>query len=298
MKRVIEYKITEKNNGDSIDAFLRKEGYSGQNLTLIKRMPQNVLLNGTFVHMKDILHTDDQLIVQITEESSSEKIPPRELPLDIIYEDEDILIINKPPRMPIHPSMDNYENSLANGLAYYYEKQGKPFIFRCSNRLDKDTSGLTLVAKNLVASSILSSAVAKKEITREYLAIASGIPTPSEGTIDAPIARVDESILTRAVDFEKGDRAVTHYKTIEKLKGHALISLNLETGRTHQIRVHMKYIGHPLIGDYLYNPDMTYINRQALHSHRMSFIHPITKEHMTFTAPLPEDMQQAIRDLS
>ena len=220
--------------------------------------------------------------------------PPVDLPLDIIYEDEDIIVLNKAAGMPIHPSMANYENSLANALAYYYEKQGKPFIFRCTNRLDRDTSGLTIVAKHLVASSILSDAVAKKEVRREYLAICSGIPDPTTGTIDAPLARVDGTILAREVDFSCGDRAITHYKVEKALNDHALVSLQLETGRTHQIRVHMKYIGYPLIGDYLYNPDMRYMKRQALHSYRMSFIHPITKEPMTFTAALPQDMEDAL----
>lgn len=131
--------------------------------------------------------------------------------------------------------------------------------------------------KALVASSILSDAVAKKEVRREYLAICSGIPDPTTGTIDAPLARVDGTHLAREVDFSCGDRAITHYKVEKALNDHALVSLQLETGRTHQIRVHMKYIGYPLIGDYLYNPDMRYMKRQALHSYRMSFIHPITK---------------------
>lgn len=294
MKRTIDYQITRADEGIRIEQFLRRQGFSGQNLTLIKRMPQNILLNGQFVYMKDNVHAGDHLRVQINEEASSEKIPPVDLPLDIIYEDEDIIVLNKAAGMPIHPSMTNYENSLANALAYYYEEQGKPFIFRCTNRLDRDTSGLTIVAKHLVASSILSDAVAKKEVRREYLAICSGIPDPTTSTIDAPLARVDGTILAREVDFSCGDRAITHYKVEKALNDHALVSLQLETGRTHQIRVHMKYIGYPLIGDYLYNPDMRYMKRQALHSYRMSFIHPITKEPMTFTAALPQDMEDAL----
>lgn len=294
MKRTIDYQITRADEGIRIEQFLRRQGFSGQNLTLIKRMPQNILLNGQFVYMKDNVHAGDHLRVQINEEASSEKIPPVDLPLDIIYEDEDIIVLNKAAGMPIHPSMANYENSLANALTYYYEKQGKPFIFRCTNRLDRDTSGLTIVAKHLVASSILSDAVAKKEVRREYLAICSGIPDPTTATIDAPLARVDGTILAREVDFSCGDRAITHYKVEKALNDHALVSLQLETGRTHQIRVHMKYIGYPLIGDYLYNPDMRYMKRQALHSYRMSFIHPITKEPMTFTAALPQDMEDAL----
>ena len=173
MKRTIDYIIEEKDNGIHIEQFLRRQGFSGQNLTLIKRMPENTLRNGAFVYMRDTVHTGDHLRIQINEETSSEKIPPVALPLDIVYEDEDIIVVNKPAGMPIHPSMANYENSLANALAYYYEKQGKSFIFRCTNRLDRDTSGLTIIAKHLVASSILSDAVAKKEVTREFLAICS-----------------------------------------------------------------------------------------------------------------------------
>lgn len=298
MKRTIDYIIEEKDSGIRIEQFLRRQGFSGQNLTLIKRMPENTLRNGTFVYMRDAVHTGDHLRIQINEETSSEKIPPVALPLDIVYEDEDIIVVNKPAGMPIHPSMANYENSLANALAYYYEKQGKSFIFRCTNRLDRDTSGLTIIAKHLVASSILSDAVAKKEVTREYLAICSGHPTPAEGTIDAPLARVEGTILARTVDFEKGDRAITHYRIVTPLSDHAIVALQLETGRTHQIRVHMKHIGYPLIGDYLYHPDMRYMKRQALHSYRMQFVHPITKELMTFTAPLPDDMRQTIAALS
>lgn len=298
MRRIIDYRITEQDDGRTIEQFLRRQGYSGQNLTLIKRMPQNVLLNDVFVYMKDRIHTGDHLRVQINEESSSEKIPPVDLPLSIIYEDEDLIIVNKPAGMPIHPSMANYDNSLANALAGYYEKQNKPFIFRCTNRLDRDTSGLTIVAKHLVSASILADAVAKKQVTREYLAICSGTPAPEEGTIDAPLSRIPGTILARQVDPISGDCAITHYKTIKKMCGHSLVALQLETGRTHQIRVHMKYIGNPLIGDYLYHADMTYMKRQALHSYRMSFTHPITGEFLTFTAPLPKDMTDAIDKLT
>jgi 23S rRNA pseudouridine1911/1915/1917 synthase len=294
MNRTITYHIPAECDGIRIEQFLKRKGYSVQNMTEIKRMPESVILNGRFVYMKDVVATGDVLSIHICETASSEKIPPTELPLDIVYEDEDIIVINKAAGMPIHPSMKNYTNSMANGLAWYYEQQGKPFIFRCSNRLDRDTSGLTVVAKHLVSASILSSMVAKKEVKREYLAIVSGHVTPEEGTIDAPLARKPGTIIERTVDFEQGERAVTHYKVIRKLKEHSLVSLILETGRTHQIRIHMKYLGYPLIGDYLYHPDMTLIDRQALHYYRLSFRHPITGEAMEFTAPLPEDMQSIL----
>ena len=232
--------------------------------------------------------------MHICEEKSSEKIPPVHLPLDIIYEDEDIIVINKPAGMPIHPSMNNYTNSMANALAWYYQEQGKPFIFRCCNRLDRDTSGLTVVAKHLVSAGILSSMVSEKALCREYLAIASGHVSPKSGTICAPLARKGTSIIERMVDFEHGENAVTHYRTVGVYGPHTLVALKLETGRTHQIRVHMQYLGYPLIGDYLYNPDMKYISRQALHSYRLSFSHPITGRFMEFTAPLPNDMKEVL----
>ena len=213
-----------------------------------------------------------------------------DLPLCIVYEDEDIIVVNKPAGMPVHPSLNNYMNSLANALMYYYQQQGKPFIFRCTNRLDRDTSGLTVVAKHMVSSGILSAMTARHKIRREYLAIVRGHVTPPSGTIDAPIGRAGTPLIERRIDFEHGERAVTHYRVVKEKNGHSLVSLVLETGRTHQIRVHMKYLGFPLVGDYLYNPDMEYIQRQALHSHSLAFRHPITGEDLKFTAELPEDM--------
>lgn len=295
MNRTINYEITEEYSGLRIEQFLKKHGYSSQNIAEIKRMPKSILVNNVHYYMRDTLRTGDHLSVCIYETKCSEKIPPAEIPLNIIYEDEDIIVINKPAGMPIHPSMNNYTNSLANGLAWYYARQNKPFIFRCCNRLDRDTSGLTVVAKHLVSGNILSSMVYRREIHREYLAIVKGSVTPPSGTIDAPLSRKPGTIIERDVDFEHGEHAVTHYNVVFEKNGHSLVSLCLETGRTHQIRIHMKYLGYPLIGDYLYNPDMEHITRQALHSHKLSFSHPITGETMEFTAPLPEDMKTVLQ---
>lgn len=259
-------------------------------------MPKSILVNGVHYYMRQELSIGDHLQVRICETQNSEKIPPTKLPLDIIYEDEDLLVLNKPAGMPIHPSLNNYTNSMANALAYYFQSQGKPFIFRCCNRLDRDTSGLTIVSKHLVSGSILSDMTKYREVHREYLAIARGSVTPSEGTIQAPLGRKEGTIIERTVDWEHGEDAVTHYKVVKEANGHSLVSLRLETGRTHQIRIHMKYLGYPLIGDYLYNPDMEYMTRQALHSHHMEFTHPITGEHMSFTAPLPEDMVRVMQE--
>lgn len=296
MNRNINYIIDEDSAGLRVEQFLRRKRYSGQNLSEIKRMPKSILVNGVHYYMRQELSAGDHLQVRICETQNSEKIPPTKLPLDIIYEDEDLLVLNKPAGMPIHPSLNNYTNSIANALAYYFQSQGKPFIFRCCNRLDRDTSGLTIVSKHLVSGSILSDMTKYREVHREYLAIARGSVTPSEGTIQAPLGRKEGTIIERTVDWEHGEDAVTHYKVVKEANGHSLVSLRLETGRTHQIRIHMKYLGYPLIGDYLYNPDMEYMTRQALHSHHMEFTHPITGEHMSFTAPLPEDMARVMQE--
>lgn len=296
MNRNIDYIIDEDSAGLRVEQFLRRKRYSGQNLSEIKRMPKSILVNGVHYYMRQELSKGDHLQVRICETKNSEKIPPTNLPLNIIYEDEDLLVLNKPAGMPIHPSLNNYTNSIANALAYYFQSQGKPFIFRCCNRLDRDTSGLTIVSKHLVSGSILSDMTKYREVHREYLAIARGSVTPSEGTIQAPLGRKEGTIIERTVDWEHGEDAVTHYKVVKEANGHSLVSLLLETGRTHQIRIHMKYLGYPLIGDYLYNSDMEYMTRQALHSHHMEFTHPITGEHMSFTAPLPEDMARVMQE--
>lgn len=293
MNRTLTYTITAHDLPGTIRDFLQARQYSSQVIKALKSMPESILINGRWEYMKYQLKEGDQLCVRIQEETSSEKIPPVEIPLDIVYEDEDLLVVNKPADMPIHPSLNNYCNSLANALAWYYEKQGVPFTFRCINRLDRDTSGLTIIAKHMLSAGILSGMVARREIHREYLAIVRGRICPEAGTIDAPIGRLEGSIIERRVD-PKGERAVTHYALKAYKNGHSLLSVHLETGRTHQIRVHMKYIGFPLIGDRLYNPDTEFITRQALHSYRLQFEHPITGKPMDFTAPLPEDMLQVL----
>lgn len=294
MERILTYYIGPTENGLRIEQYLRRQGYSKQNFTDLKKMPRSILVNGEWYYLKQTLHTGDSLTVHIQETESSQKIPPVKLPLDIVYEDDDIIVVNKAAGMPIHPSMNNYKNSLANALAWYYQEQGKPFVFRCTNRLDRDTSGLTVIAKHMLSSNILSNMAVRKEIRREYLALVRGTVAPSAGTICAPLSRKSGSIIERTVDFENGEPAITHYHVVEEKNGHSLISLQLETGRTHQIRIHMKYLGFPLVGDYLYNPDMEFIQRQALHSHCLAFQHPVTGEFMEFTAPLPSDMQQLL----
>lgn len=274
--------------------YLRSLGYSIPSLTELKKDPQGVLLNGTPSFMNQFLTIGDTLTIHIEENISSEHVHPVKLPLHILYEDDHLIVVNKPAGMPIHPSANNHDNSLASALAYYYQSQGIPFIFRCMNRLDRDTSGVTVISKHHVAAGILAQDIRAHHLTRQYLAIVSGTDLPDLGTIDAPLGRKPGSVIERTIDPEHGERAITHYKVLKRENGHSLVSLILETGRTHQIRIHMKYLGYPLIGDYLYHPDMRYICRQALHSYQMTFTHPITREEVTFTADLPEDMLKVI----
>ena len=293
MKRIFNYKIPIEFEGQSLLSYLKAKEYSGPIITHLKRTENGILLNGVWGRVRDVLHEGDILTIQLIENESSENIVPTNLPLDIVYEDEDIMVINKAADTPIHPSQGNYDNTLANAVAYYFQEKGESFTYRCINRLDRDTTGLLILAKHMYSASILSNMVQNREIHREYLAIATG-EIPAEGTIVAPIGRVDGSTIERQVDKENGEYACTYYRTLLTKNGYSLVSLKLETGRTHQIRVHMKHIGHPLPGDFLYNPDYSVIQRQALHSHRLKFTHPISKESLEFTAELPQDMSSII----
>lgn len=296
MKRIITYNIEEKYNNHSVDFFLKDMEYPHAAIVAIKKTERGIVCNGEWIYTRDILHTGDILTVTLTETAASSDILPVNLPLDIVYEDEDILVINKANNTPIHPSMKNYDNTLANAVMFYYRDITDGFVYRCINRLDRDTTGLTIIAKNSLSGAILGRQVASKTLQRTYTAICKG-NTPAEGTVNAPIARVDGSTIERCVNYENGESAITHFRKISYNQelDLSLIQLQLETGRTHQIRVHMKHIGYPLIGDFLYNPDFEYIDRQALHSSELSFIHPVTKEKMHLHAELPLDMKRIFK---
>lgn len=293
MDRVLEYIISSDTNPVTVLDFLKQEGFSRHILSSMKNSSGNcIVLNGERGFGRSVLKEGDRLVVTVPEVESGENIIRTEMDLDILYEDEDILVINKPAGMPVHPSMGNYENTLANGIAWYFSQKGEDFVYRCINRLDRDTTGALILAKNPLSAAVLSVQMKRRQIRRTYLALVDGV-LPESGVVDAPIARMEGSVITREVNFETGESAVTHYERLAVGRYYSLAELHLETGRTHQIRVHMKYIGHPLPGDYLYHPDYRRIQRQPLHSFQLEFTHPITKEPMLFTAPVPEDFRIA-----
>lgn len=293
MVRKLKYKIEPEFAGYTIEKYLKQKKYSHGCLVFLKKTEEGIKRNGAWAYIRDKLDAGDVLEILFAEEDSSENIVPVEMKLDIVYEDEDILVINKPADTPIHPSQGNYDNSLANGVKHYYESQGESFVFRCINRLDRDTTGLVVIAKNMLSSAALNAAMVNREIHRTYLAVVKG-ELPEKGTIDFPIARKDGSTVERCVDMSGGEYAVTHFECVEKNEKYSLAKIWLETGRTHQIRVHMNAIGHPLPGDFLYHNDRSEIGRQALHSWRLEFRHPVTGETMRFEQPLPEDMRNLL----
>lgn len=292
MKRIFTYKITEKDAGKTVGTFLLEHEYTPTCIKFLKKAENLITVNGKWEFVNKVLQENDILETVFLDDENSENIPSVEMPLDIVYEDEDVLVLNKPPKLPIHPTKGYEYHSLANGVVYYYEKQGIPFVFRSINRIDKDTTGLVIVAKNMLSGSILGEAMRNREIRRTYLAVTEG-ELPERGTIDLPIGRREGSAVERCID-ENGAKAVTHYERLHYANGHSLAQIRLETGRTHQIRLHMRAIGHPLPADVLYNENFAVIGRHALHSWKLEFPHPITKEILCFEQEMPEDMKNIL----
>ena len=292
MKSTFTYQITEADAGKTVGTFLLEHEYTPTCIKFLKKAAGLITVNGVWEFVNKPLKENDILETVFLDEESSENVPSVEMPLDIVYEDEDILVLNKMANLPIHPTKGYEYTNLANGVVYYYEKQGIPFVFRSVNRIDKDTTGLVIIAKNMLSGSILGESMRNRGIHRTYLAVTEG-KLPEKGTIDLPIGRREGSAVERCID-ENGAKAVTHYERLKYKNGHSLAKVSLETGKTHQIRLHMRAIGHPLPADVLYNPNFQVIRRHALHSWKLEFEHPITKEKMYFEQELPEDMKKIL----
>lgn len=296
MRRTFTYPVPDEMEAakPTVEQLLLSHGYSRHLIIDLKKAADGLTVGKNQVYVTHRMEPGEILTVRLPQEHSSENIVPTRMPLDIVYEDDDIILLNKSSNVPIHPSQGNFSNSLANGMAWYFAQKGVPFTFRVINRLDRDTTGLLILAKHALSACILSDMIKNRRIHRTYLAAVCGIlQEPEWKTVNAPIARVDGSTIERQVDFACGESAVTHYRTrsCRPDLGASLLELTLETGRTHQIRVHMKHLGYPLFGDFLYNPDYRYIQRQSLHSWKLAFDHPITGKPLLFRTELPDDMQ-------
>lgn len=281
--RVFTYRIPPEYDGVRLEQYLRSaHGYSGRILTKIKKSPTYVLRNGTHIRVVDEVYTGDE--VQITLEDVRRTPSNPALTVPIVYEDDDVIVFDKPAGMPVHPSRNHAMDTLGNFFAAHCEKMGQELIFRPVVRLDADTTGLCIAAKNMLSASKLAG-----QIDKEYLALvgAGHNPLPDSGVIDAPIAREHGDGIRRCVDFSAGQRAVTHYEVLRRGENASLVRVYLVTGRTHQIRVHFAWLGHPLLGDELYGGDCSERKGQALHCEKLHFIHPITGKDVLLCSKAP-----------
>lgn len=275
------FTVANNNDGQSLRTFLRREcGLSARSMTVLKNSGMGISRDGAELRARDIVREGDKIDVCLPHESCD--IEPIEGMPEILFEDDRLLAVNKPADMPVHPTKVHQLDTLANRASAYQQSRGEGYVFRSLNRLDKDTSGIVLIAKDRISYSLI-----RPTISKVYYAVCEGLINES-GTIDAPIMLAPDSKIVRCVSPD-GDRAVTHYEPIAHGSGHTLCRLTLETGRTHQIRCHMSSIGHPLAGDDLYGGSLAYIDRQALHCAEVTFIHPDTKERITLKTELPAE---------
>lgn len=277
-----------------------KEYWEISDRLLIKlKKQQKIFLNGNPTYVNAILKDNDIVSIDLDFEETSENIVPTKINLDIIFEDDFLLIVNKPAGIPVHPSISHYEDSLSNGIKYYFNSINLNKKIRPINRLDKDTSGIVLFAKNEYIQESLVKQMKKNIFKKEYLAILSGILNEKNETINAPISRKENSIIEREIN-SSGDIAITHFELQKTFainsQNYSLVKFILETGRTHQIRLHSKYIGFPILGDTLYGSPSKLINRHALHAFKVCFIHPISKELITLEIDLPDDIKNLLKN--
>ena len=284
--------------GMTVKEILTKElGFSKRAIASLKTRQDGILINGNHATVRAIIKENDVLTINCDDEgNNSEKLVPSSTMPNIIYEDDEIVAVNKPPFMPTHQSQGHFYDTLANSLAYYYTMQNRSFVFRSVNRLDRNTSGIVLVAKSRLSSSKLSQQMKNDGIRKTYIAILQGNLDNSEGIIETYIRRKEKSIILREACDKTDDSkiAITSYKVLAKKAGLSLVIATPITGRTHQLRVHFAHLGAQILGDDLYGEPSAMINRHALHAHSLTFEHPETKEQMHIFAPLPQDMQSII----
>lgn len=292
MERYLSFNIDEKYDGRRVLAFLKEEiKASARLIRNLKNIPDGITCNGKHIRTVDMLKSGDLLCLHLPEESDSKHriIEPMPYDLTVLYEDDDLLIVDKPAGLPLHPSHNHQGDTLANAVSYHLKKQGKEAVFRSVGRLDRGTSGIVICALNKFTAARLSG-----NIYKEYFAVCDGI-YEGEGIIDKPIYRPDPILTIRTVD-ERGERAVTEWKAVSRRNGRTLLHIHLVTGRTHQIRVHFASLGTPLTGDTMYGTPHKNILRQALHCCYCRFTHPVTQKEIEVSSPLPQDIAQFLAE--
>ncbi len=288
MPEQLKFSVEEKHDNMQAKRYLKQvHGLSTRLITRLKNTPDGILMDGKLLRAVDFVKAGAVITVNLPDEQS-EYIEPVEGKLEILYEDSFILAVNKPPFMPVHPVKQHQTDTLANVVVYYARQRGESYVFRAHNRLDRDTSGIVLIAKDKFTINKL-----KNGVKKTYTALVHG-KIENGGTIAKPIGLLDDSKMVRHV-LSEGTPAITHYAPIAFNEQATLLKLQLETGKTHQIRCHMSSMGHPLVGDDLYGGKREFINRQALHCGTVEFTHPVTSEIITVTAPLPNDIENAVK---
>ncbi len=296
----MDIRIGKELAGKTVGEVMKRElRLSGAILRHLKFSEGGILVNGAHVTVRHVLRENETLSLAVEDREDQEKLTPVALPLPISYEDEDTVVPDKPADMPTHPSHGHWEDTVANALAFRYAEMGVPFVFRPVNRLDRNTSGLLLIARNRIAAARLGQAMQKGEIRKKYLAILCGSLPEDEGIIQTYMRRTAESVILRenCGEGEGGALARTRYRVLEQRNGHSLVLCEPLTGRTHQLRVHFAGLGCPILGDDLYGAPSPLIVRHALHSHELTFPRPSDGAPVTVLSPLPEDMTQAAKAL-
>ncbi|MBR2354254.1 MAG: RluA family pseudouridine synthase [Clostridia bacterium] len=293
----MEIRIDKRMAGRTVKELLRSEvRLSGAMTRHLKFSEGGILVNGAHATVRYVLSEGDLVFLAVEDREDQEQLLPVSLPLEILYEDDDAVVPAKPADMPTHPSHGHHDDTVANALAYRYAELGVPFVFRPVNRLDRNTSGLLLVARNRIAAARLGQAMQRGEIRKTYLAILRGVPAESEGILETYMRRTAESVILRenCRADEGGALARTAYRVLAVSRGHSLVACEPLTGRTHQLRVHFAGLGCPILGDDLYGEPSPLIGRHALHSHRLTFPRPMDGETVTVESPLPDDMTAAL----
>ena len=291
----LSYQIDKDEHYDNVLHVLKEQFFLSDRLITKLKKANKIYLNSLPTYTKKSVTVGDTVSVLIDFEEDNSNIVASNIPLNIIYEDDYLLVLNKPANIAIHPSILHFDNSLSNGVKFYFDKLGLKKKIRIVNRLDRNTSGIVIFAKNEYIQECLIKQMKTNEFKKEYLAIAKGILESKSGTLNFPIARKEGSIIERTVTSD-GDSAITHYDVVKEFNNLSLVHIVLETGRTHQIRVHFSHIGHPILGDTLYGSPSELINRQALHSYKLTFIHPVTKKELILESSLPNDIKNIINN--